>query len=197
MKITGNFNPKTGTEEEYTVDFEQELTENATFNCTIWDEIGGTAGFFSATIDKKLPSTFYQVSYSKGTKSFKFKIFWTEECKEAAISINETHGILPNYQTNRFAVTTPTLNLQTIPPEIKLGMNISCETLLGKDYSDEREYQVEQIWDIPNQLFKEIGNPIVNRNRLYQTLKAIELGQGVINLPVNVITVPLKMEIGL
>ena len=76
-------------------------------------------------------------------------------------------------------------------------MNISCETLLGKDYSDEREYQVEQIWDIPNQLFKEIGNPIVNRNRLYQTLKAIELGQGVINLSVNVITVPLKMEIGL
>ena len=27
MKITGNFNPKTGTEEEYTVDFEQELTQ--------------------------------------------------------------------------------------------------------------------------------------------------------------------------
>lgn len=28
MKITGNFNPKTGTEEEYTVDFEQELTQD-------------------------------------------------------------------------------------------------------------------------------------------------------------------------
>lgn len=56
MKITGNFNPKTGTEEEYTVDFEQELTQDTIFNCNIWDEVKGEAGFFSATIDKKLPS---------------------------------------------------------------------------------------------------------------------------------------------
>ena len=53
MKITGNFNPKTGTEEEYTVDFEQELTQDTIFNCNIWDEVKGEAGFFSATIDKK------------------------------------------------------------------------------------------------------------------------------------------------
>lgn len=52
MKITGNFNPKTGTEEEYTVDFEQELTQDTIFNCNIWDEVKGEAGFFSATIDK-------------------------------------------------------------------------------------------------------------------------------------------------
>ena len=39
MKITGNFNPKTGTEEEYTVDFEQELTQDTIFNCNIWDEV--------------------------------------------------------------------------------------------------------------------------------------------------------------
>lgn len=50
MKITGNFNPKTGTEEEYTVDFEQELTQDTIFNCNIWDEVKGEAGFFSATI---------------------------------------------------------------------------------------------------------------------------------------------------
>lgn len=65
-------------------------------------------------------------------------------------------------------------------------MNISCETLLGKDYSDEKQYQIEQIWDIPNQLFKKIGTPGVNRNHLYQTLQAIELGQGLINLSVKV-----------
>lgn len=186
MKITGSFNPKTGTEEEYTVDFEQELTQDTIFNCNIWDEVKGEAGFFSATIDKKLPSNFYQVSYRKGTKSFKFKIFWVEECKDAQISINGIKGTILNYVTKLFAVTTPTLTLQTIPPEIKLGMNISCETLLGKDYSDEKQYQIEQIWDIPNQLFKKIGTPGVNRNHLYQTLQAIELGQGLINLSVKV-----------
>lgn len=186
MKITGNFKPKTGTEEEYTVDFEQELTHDTIINCKIWDEVVGEAGFFSATIDKKLPSSFYQVSYRKGTKSFKFKIFWAEECKKAYITINGIKGTIFNYETQLFAVTIPTLTLQTIPPEIKLGMNISCETLLGKDYSNEKQYQVEQIWELPDQLFKRIGNPGVNRNHLYQTLHAIELGQGVINLSVKV-----------
>lgn len=66
-------------------------------------------------------------------------------------------------------------------------MNISCETLLGKDYSNEKEYKVEQKWEFPDQLFKKIGTPGVNRNHLYQTLHAIELGQGVINLSVNVL----------
>lgn len=147
MKITGNFNPKTGTEEEYTVDFEQELTQDTIFNCNIWDEVKGTAGFFSATIDKKLPSTFYQVSYSKGTKSFKFKIFWTEECKEAQITINGIKGTILNYETKLFAVTTPTLTLQTIPPEIKLGMNISCETLLGKDKCNKTRTYENYYWE--------------------------------------------------
>ena len=62
-----------------------------------WDEVKGEAGFFSATIDKKLPSNFYQVSYRKGTKSFKFKIFWVEECKDAQISINGIKGTILNY----------------------------------------------------------------------------------------------------
>lgn len=38
MKITGNFNPKTGTEEEYTVDFEQELTQDTIFNLSFASE---------------------------------------------------------------------------------------------------------------------------------------------------------------
>lgn len=46
MKITGNFNPKTGTEEEYTVDFEQELTHDTIINCNIWDEVKGEQDSF-------------------------------------------------------------------------------------------------------------------------------------------------------
>ena len=82
MKITGNFNPKTGTEEEYTVDFEQELTQDTIFNCNIWDEVKGEAGFFSATIQiKNYLLTFTKYLIEKGLNLLNLKFFGLKNVK--------------------------------------------------------------------------------------------------------------------
>lgn len=187
MKMTGNFNPKTGTEEEYLIDFEGMITDDTQINCKIWGNAQSTVGFFSATLANKQPSNFYQISCPKGTKSLKIKIFWAEECLDAYITINGIGHVIFNYETQNFPITAPKLSLYTIPSDIKLGNNVSCETLLNKDYIDENKYQVIQTWDIPNQLFQKIGEPIVNHKTLYQTVKAIELGKGIISLIVRII----------
>ena len=187
MKMTGNFNPKTGTEEEYLIDFEGMITDDTQINCKIWGNAQSTVGFFSATLANKQPSNFYQISCPKGTKSRKIKIFWAEECLDAYITINGIGHVIFNYETQNFPITAPKLSLYTIPSDIKLGNNVSCETLLNKDYIDENKYQVIQTWDIPNQLFQKIGEPIVNHKTLYQTVKAIELGKGIISLIVRII----------
>lgn len=187
MKMTGNFNLKTGTEEEYLIDFEGMITDDTQINCKIWGNAQSTVGFFSATLANKQPSNFYQISCPKGTKSLKIKIFWAEECLDAYITINGIGHVIFNYETQNFPITAPKLSLYTIPSDIKLGNNVSCETLLNKDYIDENKYQVIQTWDIPNQLFQKIGEPIVNHKTLYQTVKAIELGKGIISLIVRII----------
>lgn len=46
MKMTGNFNPKTGTEEEYLIDFEGMITDDTQINCKIWGNAQSTVGFF-------------------------------------------------------------------------------------------------------------------------------------------------------
>lgn len=81
------FTPKTGTEEEYLIDFEGMITDDTKINCKIWGDAQNTVGFFSATIANKLPSDFYQISCPKGTKSLKIKIFWAEECPNAYIEV--------------------------------------------------------------------------------------------------------------
>lgn len=58
MKMTGNFNPKTGTEEEYLIDFEGMITDDTQINCKIWGNAQSTVGFFSATLANKQPSNF-------------------------------------------------------------------------------------------------------------------------------------------
>lgn len=90
---------------------------------------------FSATLANKQPSNFYQISCPKGTKSLKIKIFWAEECLDAYITINGIGHVIFNYETQNFPITAPKLSLYTIPSDIKLGNNVSCETLLNLEFN--------------------------------------------------------------
>lgn len=181
MTLSGNFKPKTGVTEEYTIKFDKALTSNKIFNVQV-----GKAGKIYLSEGAGLNYVDIPVASKKGT--FTFKILWIDEQPKTLLTVFDKSGEFGTVD-EVVTVTSSQCILTKDDLEVKQGDSFIIKSKLPL-LATFSAWDVVVDWDYGNgSLLEKNGSSWFDKSTqtISLPLKAIKIGKAVVSVVVNVV----------